>query len=43
MTLPPNKEVAPNGAKDWNDKSVDGDKPYGLKLVVQHLLMILLK
>lgn len=32
MTLPPNKEVAPNGAKDWNDKSVDGDKPYGLKI-----------
>lgn len=32
MTLPPNKEVAPNGAKDWNDKSVDGDKPYGLKV-----------
>jgi len=32
MTLPPNTEVAPNGAKDWNDKSVDGDKPYGLKI-----------
>lgn len=32
MTLPHNKEVAPNGAKDWNDKSVDGDKPYGLKI-----------
>lgn len=32
MTLPPNTEVAPNGAKDWNDKSVDGDKPYGLKV-----------
>lgn len=32
MTLPPNKEVAPNGAKDWNDKSVDGDKPYGLEV-----------
>lgn len=32
MTLPPNKEVAPNGAKDWNDKSVNGEKPYGLKV-----------
>lgn len=29
MTTPPNKEVAKNGAKDWNDKSVESDKPFG--------------
>lgn len=32
MTTPPNKEVAPNGAKDWNDKSVEGEKPFGVKI-----------
>ena len=30
--LPPNKEVAPNGAKDWNDKSVESDKPFGSQI-----------
>lgn len=29
MTTPPNAEVAKNGAKDWNDKSVASDKPFG--------------
>lgn len=32
MTLPPNKEVAPNGARDWNDKSVEGEEPFGSKI-----------
>lgn len=32
MTLPPNKEVAKNGAKDWNDKSVEGEQPFGNKI-----------
>lgn len=32
MTLPPNKEVAPNGARDWNDKSVEGEQPFGSKI-----------
>ena len=32
MTTPPNKEVAPNGAKDWNDKSVADEKPFGTKI-----------
>ena len=32
MTLPPNTEVAPNGAKDWNDKSVEGEEPFGQKI-----------
>lgn len=32
MTLPPNKEVAPNGARDWNDKSVAGEEPFGTKI-----------
>lgn len=32
MTLPPNKEVAKNGAKDWNDKSVEGEKPFGIEI-----------
>lgn len=32
MTTPPNKEVAKNGAKDWNDKSVENEKPYGTQI-----------
>lgn len=32
MTLPPNKEVAPNGARDWNDDSVEGEEHYGKKI-----------
>lgn len=32
MTLPPNQEVAPNGARDWNDDSVKGEKPYGQQI-----------
>ncbi|MDE5889321.1 MAG: hypothetical protein K2H20_04810 [Bacilli bacterium] len=32
MTTPPNKEVAKNGAKDWNDKSVESDAPFGSKI-----------
>lgn len=29
---PANKEVAPNGAKDWNDDSAKGEKPYGTEI-----------
>lgn len=32
MTTPPNKEVAKNGARDWNDKSVEGEQPYGKQI-----------
>lgn len=32
MTLPPNTEVAPNGAKDWNDSSVEGEEPFGQQI-----------
>lgn len=32
MTLPANKEVAPNGARDWNDESAEGEEPYGKKI-----------
>lgn len=32
MTTPPNKEVAPNGAKDWNDDSAKGEQPFGQKI-----------
>lgn len=32
MTLPPNKEVAPNNARDWNDDSAEGEEPYGKKI-----------
>lgn len=32
MTLPPNKEVAPNGARDWNDDSAKGEQPFGQKI-----------
>lgn len=32
MTLPSNSEVAPNGAKDWNDSSVEGEEPFGQKI-----------
>lgn len=29
MTLPANKEVAPNGYRDWNDESAEGEEPFG--------------
>lgn len=32
FTLPANREVAPNGARDWNDDSVEGELPYGKKI-----------
>lgn len=32
MTLPPNREVAPNGARDWNDASAEGEEPFGQKI-----------
>lgn len=32
MTTPANKEVAPNGARDWNDKSVESETPFGEKI-----------
>ena len=32
MTTPPNVEVTKDGYKDWNDDSVKGDKPFGLKI-----------
>lgn len=32
FSLPANREVAPNGARDWNDDSVEGDLPYGKKI-----------
>lgn len=32
MTTPPNKEVTPNDAKDWDDESAKGEEPYGKKI-----------
>lgn len=32
MTLPPNKEVAINGAREWDDESVKGEQPFGQKI-----------
>lgn len=32
MTLPPNREVAPNGARDWNDETVEGEEPFGQRI-----------
>lgn len=32
FSLPANKEVAPNGARDWNDESAEGELPYGKKI-----------
>lgn len=29
MTTPPYKEVAPNGARDWNDDSAKSEQPFG--------------
>ena len=29
---PANKEVAPNGSKDWNDDSTKGEQPYGKQI-----------
>lgn len=32
MTTPPNKEVAINGAREWDDESAQGEQPYGEKI-----------
>ena len=32
MTTPPATEVAPNGARDWNDDSVKSKKPFGRQI-----------
>ena len=32
MTLPPNKEVAINGAREWDDESVQGEEPFGKQI-----------
>lgn len=32
MTLPPNKEVAINGAREWDDESAQGEQPYGKQI-----------
>ena len=32
MTTPPNKEVAINGAREWDDESVQGEEPFGEKI-----------
>ena len=32
MTTPPNKEVAINGAREWDDESVQGEEPFGKQI-----------
>ena len=32
MTTPANTEVAPNGARDWNDESTKGEEPFGKQI-----------
>ena len=32
MTHPDNTEVAPNGARDWNDDSAKGEEPFGKQI-----------
>lgn len=32
MNLPDNNEVAPNGARDWNDDSTKGSEPFGKQI-----------
>jgi hypothetical protein len=32
MTTPANVEVAPNGARDWNDESARGEEPFGKQI-----------
>lgn len=32
MTTPPATEVAPNGARDWNDDSTKSEKPFGTQI-----------
>lgn len=32
MTTPPATEVAPNGARDWNDDSTKSEKPFGSQI-----------
>lgn len=32
MTTPPNKEVAINGAREWDDESAQGEEPYAQKI-----------
>ena len=32
MTTPPNKEVAINGAREWDDESAQGEEPYAKQI-----------
>lgn len=32
MTTPPNREVAINGAREWDDESAQGERPFGEKI-----------
>lgn len=32
MTTPPNKEVAINGAREWDDESAQGEEPFGQQI-----------
>ena len=32
VTTPANTEVAPNGARDWNDESAKGEEPFGKQI-----------
>lgn len=32
MSTPANTEVAPNGARDWNDESAKGEEPFGKQI-----------
>ena len=32
MTTPPNKEVAINGASEWDDESAQGEEPYAKQI-----------
>ena len=32
MTTPPNKEVAINGAREWDDESAQGEEPYAQQI-----------
>ena len=32
MTTPPNKEVAINGAREWDDESAQGEEPFGKQI-----------
>lgn len=39
MTHPDNVEVAPNGARDWNDDSAKGEEPFGKQIGSSTLMM----